>query len=182
MFDYQREEFSSSIISMGGIVGFLLSKRGSPSPSSQYVTDLKLSKGDQRVKTYERAIDLLKTANEDEIEIRLGDTKILAHKWANYYFVIEVVVHHAVNKSLRRSVRRLRKKYDKGVQSKPWRSPSQPAVSSSDRVESSPSPAGATPSTGASPAGASSVVSPSSTPPHENSERKPASPWDPKPA
>lgn len=182
MFAYQHEQLSNSIISMGGIVGFLLSKRGSPSPSSQYVTDPKLSKDDQRVETYERVIDLLKTTNEESVEIRLGDTKILAYKWDYYYFVIEAVVHHAVNKSLRRSVRRLRKKYDKGVQSKPWKPPSQPAVSSSDRAESSPSPAGATPSTGVSPAGASSPASPSSTPPHENSERKPASPWDPKPA
>lgn len=179
MLGYNQQELTTAIMSMGGVVGFLLSKKGTT--SNHLATNPQLAKSDQCGKAYERAIDLLKTTSEDLIEIRLGETKILTYNWDNYYFAIEVVVHHAVNKSLRRSMRRLRKKYDKGVQFQGWRSPSQPAASSNDEDESSPSPAGATPSTGDSPAAALSLVNPSSTPPHENSERKPASPWDPKP-
>lgn len=112
---------------------------------------------------------------EDVIDVRLDSKKILCIRWRYHIFVLEVMTAHPVNKSIRRTIRRMQRKYDKpAVQSLSWNG-SRPAASSSDPTTeaSSPSLEVARPPTGDCLADLSSPESPSSKEPSENSEKKP---------
>lgn len=163
-----------------GVDGYLVFQLGGDASSSKHREDAgNCWKAFNRKVIYRHAVRVLLSAQGDasQIEVQLNETKVIAFLWDHYVFVVEVIRGHNVNKSIQRTVRRLRRTYDKpGVQYSPW-NVSPPAASSSvPRTEaSSPSLEVAPSTTGDCQGDPSSQASLSSSVPNENSGKKPES-------
>lgn len=173
-------ELDEALENQDGVDGYLVIQVDGDASSAKHREDAgNCWKAFYRKLLYHHAAKALLSIQDEvsQIEIQLNETKVIAFRWDHYIFVVDVVRRHSVNKSIRRTARRLRRKYDKpAVQSPSWKS-SLPAASSSDLVTEAFSPSlEVAPSTiGDCQVDPSSQVSPLSQEQNGNSGKKPES-------
>jgi len=173
-------ELDETLEKQGGVDGYLVLQVDGDASSAKHREDAgNCWKAFYRKLLYHHAAKVLLSIQSDapQIEIQMTKTKVLAFVWDHYIFVVEVIRGHNVNKSIKRTVRRLQRKYDKpAVQSPSWKS-SLPAVSSSapKMGVSSPSLEVEPSMTGVSQVDPSNRVSPLSQEQNVNSGKKPES-------